>query len=329
VLGFLEKNGQGGGVFWIEMSRDLLHGGSGWGFGECLWSPTRQVDGKRSGWWENLSRVRPGEGVVHLRGRDDEAAFVAISRVGESCVTTRERPPYPGEWEFASDFYRVPLTDFQQLTSPIPLKKVFRSKQQELWDYFQSNQDLGSGKRTLFFNLQGGNLRCQNGAYLSELDQVLASIILDVELAVTGDTRKTIDTGTTLLLLTKRIGQAEFSAAVRENFLHRCCFLGCDVEDSEFLVGAHIARWTDFPELRGRVDNGLCLCLMHDRAFEEGYFTIDRLNQIVVSEVAKSSSWAVLNLFPQQKTRIKQPRTSPATECLMKHWSRHKFEGLA
>ena len=47
------------------------------------------------------------------------------------------------------------------------------------------------------------------------------------------------------------------------------------MSDRIFLVGAHIARWADHKELRGDIKNGLCLCLLHDKAFEIGYFLLN------------------------------------------------------
>ena len=41
------------------------------------------------------------------------------------------------------------------------------------------------------------------------------------------------------------------------------------------MVGSHIARWADNEELRGNTDNGLCLFLQHNRAFEKGFYTLN------------------------------------------------------
>ena len=41
----------------------------------------------------------------------------------------------------------------------------------------------------------------------------------------------------------QRVGQTQFSDAVKKNYHFKCCFPGCKVNDPKFLVGSHIARW--------------------------------------------------------------------------------------
>jgi predicted restriction endonuclease len=72
-----------------------------------------------------------------------------------------------------------------------------------------------------------------------------------------------------------RIGQKKFADTIKGLYQNRCCFPGCGVADPRFLVASHIARWSDNEALRGHTGNGLCFCLMHDRAFELGLFTLD------------------------------------------------------
>jgi len=50
------------------------------------------------------------------------------------------------------------------------------------------------------------------------------------------------------------------------------------------LVASHIARWADNSEKRGDTSNGLCLCPIHDKAFELGYFSLDDNFRICVEK---------------------------------------------
>lgn len=34
-------------MVWIEMSKDELHGGTGWEFTKCLWAPAYKLVGKK------------------------------------------------------------------------------------------------------------------------------------------------------------------------------------------------------------------------------------------------------------------------------------------
>ena len=75
------------------------------------------------------------------------------------------------------------------------------------------------------------------------------------------------------------IGQARprrGMAAVRRgtllNYRGRCAL--CDIAETRLLVTSHIARWADRPDSRGLLANAICLCRMHDRLFEVGYFAL-------------------------------------------------------
>lgn len=85
---------------------------------------------------------------------------------------------------------------------------------------------------------------------------------------------ETVRVGELFQAVKTRVGQLEFSVIVRENYAHRCCFPGCDVDDDLLLVGAHIERWADAPTVRGNIANSLCFCALHDRAFEVGLFVL-------------------------------------------------------
>jgi putative restriction endonuclease len=120
---------------WIEMSRDPIHGGGDWGFLQCLWSPTANVNGERQGWWERFRSIRAGDEVIHLQGIDDEAVFIGISTCLTDGEETSERPPDPGEWGYAASFFRVRLGNFQRFDGSTNLKELFRTKDRELRGY--------------------------------------------------------------------------------------------------------------------------------------------------------------------------------------------------
>jgi putative restriction endonuclease len=76
-----------------------------------------------------------------------------------------------------------------------------------------------------------------------------------------------------------RLGQAQFSRSIKGNYSRRCAI--CSIEILEFLVAAHIVRWADDERIRLDPRNGICLCSLHDKAFEHGYFFIDEKFQVV------------------------------------------------
>jgi hypothetical protein len=312
-------------MLWLEMSRDETHGGGSWGFGQCLWSPSRKTDGTRWSFWETLLDVKVGDPILHLRGKGNSAAFVGFSVAAADGFATEDRPPAPGEWGYADTFYRVPLQEFTLLSSPVLLREVFSRRDGELRTYFLNNR-AAVEKERLFFVIQAGRLQCLKGAYLSQVSAALARLILDQPVYAQQPTHsllQEVSTGEQLRGFMSRLGQTEFSDRVRKNYGMRCCFPDCDVAERGFLRGAHIARWSDAPDMRGDISNGLCLCLMHDQAFERGMFTIDLEYRIwVASDNANRSPWAQTHLLPYHKRQLRQGRILPSEEALLRHWER-------
>ncbi len=316
---------------WLEMSRDHAHGGSGWSFTECLWSPTHKNPSGRWPFWELLKRVRKGDIVFHLRGKNPRAAFVGYSIADSDGYHTQDRPPIPGQWAYATSFYRVPLTGFVPFLDPIPLRQVFDESSMRLREFFLMNKRRPRRlQEHIFFVVQADRLQCLNGAYLSELGKELGSIIFGPRFGGGSARENTVSvsvrTGDQIAQLRARLGQDAFSANVRQNYGSRCCFPGCRVAEDRFLVGAHIARWSDARELRGDTSNGLCFCLFHDRAFEAGLFTVSARYHVAVNSMKLvESSWAQENLAPYDGKAIALGAIKPALPSLRQHWARIGF----
>jgi putative restriction endonuclease len=97
------------------------------------------------------------------------------------------------------------------------------------------------------------------------------------------------------------------------------------------LQGAHIARWADEPDLRGHTSNGLCLCLMHDKAFEEGYYTLTNDFHVAVNKTSKrvrNSTWSRMVLLPYEGKPIDIPNGAivPSLKAIEHHWRRIGFK---
>jgi hypothetical protein len=319
---------------WLEMSRDEAHGGIGWGFGECLWCPTQRDGGGKWGYWELMRSVKAGDTVVHLRGVPPNAFFVGYSVADTDAYETPARPPQPGQWEHSSRFIRVPLRDFSRFATPLNLSSAFNANRDALLDYHRRHSPVRSANgRLLFFVPQAGRLQCQNGAYLSELDEELSQIILsgrggEIESGRQSETSLVgVTVGEQFREVLARIGQDRFSQLVRDNYGGRCCFPSCDIAEPRLLVGAHIARWVDAPQLRGDVSNGLCLCLFHDKMFESGYFTIAADGRIVVNNSkVEQSAWGRTHLLPHHGVVIHCPGIHPSRDALQQHWARVGIE---
>lgn len=130
---------------WIEMSRDTEHGGNGWGFTKCIWAPTyKKGKGSNKSWlyWENVNKVKSGDVILHLRGKDKEAEIVGYFIAKTDGNGTEERPPIAGEWDYCNSFYRAILTKFLRFKSSINLYMLFLDKELELKSYYEKKVNL-------------------------------------------------------------------------------------------------------------------------------------------------------------------------------------------
>jgi hypothetical protein len=80
-----------------------------------------------------------------------------------------------------------------------------------------------------------------------------------------------------------RIGQKFFRKVIITSYSSRCCVCGMPIPD--LLVASHIVAWRDSEHLRVNPHNGLCLCTLHDKAFDRGLFTLGEAYEIILSRV--------------------------------------------
>lgn len=123
-----------------------------------------------------------------------------------------------------------------------------------------------------------------------------------------------------------RIGQHFFRQAVLSAYAGRCCITG--LAYPSLLVASHIVPWRSNKANRLNPSNGLCLSMLHDKAFDKGLLTVDTEYKIKISSAASqladnpfASEW-ILGLNGKQ---IAMPeKFSPSMEFLVWH-NEHVF----
>jgi len=129
-------------------------------------------------------------------------------------------------------------------------------------------------------------------------------------------------------LVMTRMHQSFFRKAVLASYGNRCCL--CGMELKPLLVGSHIKPWSvASEEERTDPENGLCLCVLHDKAYDRGLLTVTTDYQVVVSTAVKKSTvkFTQLTLTDFDNQPIQMPgRFAPKPEYLQ--WHREKvFQG--
>lgn len=84
-----------------------------------------------------------------------------------------------------------------------------------------------------------------------------------------------------------RLFQTFFRRTVLASYDASCCVCGLDVRP--LLVASHIKPWTVDEEFRAEPENGLCLCAIHDRAFDRGLLAVSEELQIITAPEVISS----------------------------------------
>ena len=120
--------------------------------------------------------------------------------------------------------------------------------------------------------------------------------------------------------LTVRLFQSFFRRAVLASYDSTCCVCGLNIR--RLLVASHIKAWALDESARSDPENGLCLCALHDRAFDRGIITVsDELQLLVRSDVISSKQPFVRTALADFNNKpLRMPtRFAPRREFLAWH----------
>jgi 5-methylcytosine-specific restriction protein B len=162
------------GDIWLEITKTSHHhGGKGWEFGTCLWSPSHTADGKD--YYQTMREVKTGDLVIH----SNDSVLTGFSFAKAPFSETTTEPPSPGPWKNRSSYYRVDLRDYTPFKTPVPLTTILTKYAPEIRSEIE-----GGGLYRYPFVVQSGALNVAQGAYLSKITPQLYGLLRE-ELAVT------------------------------------------------------------------------------------------------------------------------------------------------
>lgn len=128
----------------------------------------------------------------------------------------------------------------------------------------------------------------------------------------TGETRQVI--------AQQRIKQHFFRRAVLASYRGRCCISG--ISEPQFIIASHIVPWSKDKANRLNPSNGLCLSVLHDRAFDKGFITLDDDFKVLISKrlVDNQDDFVAKTLKPLAGYQIELPdRFFPDIAFLRRH----------
>lgn len=173
----------------------------------------------------------------------------------------------------------------------------------DVWDEFHANwDDLVEQSASLRMALLGNK---------AVQDSPMADAP-DVEQDFTGNTR--------IASVRQRVKQSFFRRAVLSSYGEKCCVSG--VNDKRFLVASHIVAWSEDASIRLHPGNGLCLSVIHDKAFDSHLFSLTDDYRVVLSKQLKQTRDDLLRqiFLPVDGLQIALPeRFRPEAAFLQRH----------
>jgi putative restriction endonuclease len=112
-----------------------------------------------------------------------------------------------------------------------------------------------------------------------------------------------------------RRGQRFFRKVILVNYERKCCV--CEFPIEGMLIASHIIPWREREDLRLDPQNGLCLCTLHDKAFDSGYLGIDSEFRVIISpqiEPHRPNPLIENGLFSYNGTKVVLPGIDPPNE---------------
>lgn len=161
--------------------------------------------------------------------------------------------------------------------------------------------------------------------FTSNWDQAVleSESLLDSEVLITTDLKTAPMVTETSQTLSVRRGQNFFRLAILNNYNKQCCI--CNLPIESLLIASHIVPWNADKTNRLNPHNGMCLCAIHDKAFDRGFLTLDEEYRILFADDFKylSDNQAIEQFFMnyQYKTIQLPEKFTPAQEFLEYHRS--------
>lgn len=123
-----------------------------------------------------------------------------------------------------------------------------------------------------------------------------------------------------------RIGQDFFRHAVLSAYNSECCITGLGVE--ELLVASHIKPWRVDAKNRLNPQNGLCLAVLHDRAFDVGIITVASDMTVKVSRryARNAGEFFASSLLEFDGRPIRAPEKFQPDPDFLEYHRKHIFE---
>lgn len=128
-------------------------------------------------------------------------------------------------------------------------------------------------------------------------------------------------------LVRQRINQHYFRNTLMETYDGACCLT--QIAMPELLVASHIKPWRECDPKTERLaaSNGLLLNAFHDKAFDQGFMTIDKQFHVRIARCVSHDEAATESLWRYEGTEIRLPRAYPPAREFIEYHNDVVFRG--
>lgn len=254
--------------WWVNQNKTFkiaLNGG-------YLWSPKQRSDGGRSEFYDNMTKVQPGDIVFSFVDTYIQALAVVVEPHKSRDKPAEFKTADPN-WTEKGWYVKVDYTLLENKVRPRDRMDLLAPLLPDKYSPLQPNGDA-------------------NQVYLAHISPSLAKALLSLigeegeeKLAEAAAAMICQDKNLTVTekeqLIKARRGQGLFRRRVSATEV-RCRVTGID--DERFLTASHIRPWSKSDnEARLDGNNGLMLSPHIDRLFDKGYISFDDLGDLLIS----------------------------------------------
>ena len=112
-------------------------------------------------------------------------------------------------------------------------------------------------------------------------------------------------------VIKKRVYQNKIRDITLSNYNNTCSL--CDINKPDLLICSHIKPWAIDKKERLNPKNTICLCVLHDKMFDKGYFSLDTNYNIIygkkadnqIKDLLKGITFKTPNISPPDKVFLK------------------------
>lgn len=275
--------------------------------GNYLWAPNEDKRGNKKFFWENMNIINIGDIIFSLY----ERKIVSLN-ISESVSAAHETPFIYSKYPAEKRDGKIVYVNYNKFNNAISID-----------DYIDDILRLCPEKYSPINKIKNKrtNINSVNQGYLYKIDEKLGLFLIELINKNNSDFNldeiiksnnyinkikdipdKILEKTEKEALIKTRISQNVFKNKLLSRS-KKCEICGLDIP--ELLVASHCKPWSQSNNYEKQdKNNGLLLCVNHDRLFDKGFITFEDSGKIIISEKISNNNYKMLNINKDIKINL-------------------------